>query len=491
MGTVVLTMVVVGVAVLLVWMVARWQSLRVLDAELEEHAGRMAFLAEPRPHPPDFGLGRDPGRGPRPEHLPPAFQSGTGWLFVQVIDARDGSEVFRSPSLSSTDVPLAPLMQDAPLGRPVWRQLGDRRVRALRVEHQVSSRWNGVPSDRPAPLPPEPPGAQAAQRLLCGYVAIDAGVALAELGRLAWTLVAVWGTASLLAVAAAWWLRRSVIGPINRLNAGIQAIDPERLGGRVSDDVPVEMAETTRLLNDLLDRLAAVMVREKATIANIAHELRSPISGLRTTLEVAGLDAASPEGTLASRCLPTVVAMHAMVVNLLALARLEAGQERVVWSAVDPGALIAACWVSLQAVAEERGMRLVVTGSAAPSRSCPDKLRMVIGNLLDNAVTHAPAGTVIDCVCAIDGSSVQVRISNRIEGPAPDPQRLFEPFWRGDSARSSPRHCGLGLALARRIVALLAGDLAVTVADGSFTATLTLPSATAVGTEVVGRRSMS
>lgn len=443
-GTVALTVAVVALAVALVWLVARWQAVQVLDGELAEHAARLEFMAGRGARPP-----RDPGEPhghERPE-MPPPLRAGTGWIFVEVVE--DGRRVFRSPSLADPDLSLAAALAAAPPEVATWIELDGRAMRGMRVAAGRTS----------------------------GYVARDASATQAELRRLALTLGGVWATASLLALLSAWWLRRAVLGPLERLGDGIRAIDPERLGGQLAVDAPQEVAATVHLLNDLLRRLARVLEREKSTIANIAHELRSPISGLRTTLEVAALDAATRDPALAARCLPTVVAMHTMVANLLALARIEAGHERVAVAEIDGDALIAGCWSTLAPVAHGRDQHLVRSGGAGRVRTGPDQARMVLSNLLDNAIAHAPSGSAVAVSASRSGDMVWLRIANPLAGEAPDLAHAFEPFWRADAARSAPQHCGLGLALAKRIADLIGASLRVEAVDGSFVAHLGLPAA--------------
>jgi signal transduction histidine kinase len=460
LGTVVLTVVVVGLAIVLVWMAARWQAIHAMDAELAEHAANFRFMtAHPLFRPaPDHELGREPGQGPGPR--PPPWMEkrpplpGMGRVLVQIVEAEGGREYFRS---GETDAALSAALATCTADAPVWSHLDDGRLlRALRLVVQ------------PQGGPPESPA-------LVGIFAIEASATMAELGRMAITLLAVWLVASSLAILAAWWLRRSVIGPIQHLATAIRAIEPGGEKIHIQAEVPREMAPVVTTLNELLDRQAELLAREKCTIANIAHELRSPISGLRTTLEVAALDKGTKDPDLVARCLPTVVAMHTMVMNLLALARLEAGQEQVHLQDVALGELVDACWATIQPIADGRNLYLERSGKSGLVHTNPDKARMVIGNLLDNAITHSPAGSVISMTTeAVDGV-VWLRIANVIAGPPPDPTRLFEPFWRGDSARTSPQHCGLGLALARRLAVLLGAELRVEVMTDRFTVHLGLP----------------
>ena len=101
---------------------------------------------------------------------------------------------------------------------------------------------------------------------------------------------------------------------------------------------------------------------------------------------------------------------------------------------------------------------------------------MVITNLLDNAVTYAPVGSVITVVVDAVGDRIRLTIANPSDGTLTDTSAVFEPFWRGDTARTAGLHCGLGLALVQRLVVLMGGTVRAEL-DGerSFVITVTLP----------------
>jgi two-component system OmpR family sensor kinase len=260
-------------------------------------------------------------------------------------------------------------------------------------------------------------------------------------------------------------------------------VDPDHLPARIDVDVPSEMAVIRERLDDLLIRLAKAMEREKGTIADIAHELRTPVAGLRSTLEFATFGADAGRRKLAERCLPTVVTMQAMITNLLTLARLESGQEQVACQATDLGEVVADCWRSLEPVAQKRHtvMRITLPDELPEADTCPTKARMVMSNLFDNAIAHAPEGSTITVELMADDTWVRLIITNPCTGPLPDGDTLFRPFWRGDAARTGGGlHCGLGLALCRRLMTLLRGDItADTTTTGVFRIQLAFPRLTA------------
>lgn len=436
LGTVGLTCVTVGLSVATVWTAARWQAVRQMDTQLAEHADHLRFLSA--------GPGLLP---PPPLDVPRPMRKGTGWIFVEL--SQDGEALMRSPSLDGVDGSLADALRQLADGEPGWAELDGRRLRGLRIV------FDGVL-----------PSGRSGRVTAC--IAHESTADQAEAERLAVVLAAVWLSATLAALLTAWWLRRSVIGPIRRLEGALRRIDPERPRGDMAFPAPRELASMLGVLDGTLVRLAEVLAREKRTIANFAHELRSPISGLRTTLEVAALTGSLDGQTVAARCLPTVIAMQNLVANLLTLARLESGLEPLSDDSVELDPMIDGIWAALAPVAAGREQALVREGTGGIVRTASGPASVMLANLLDNAVSHAPVGSDIRLVCTVSGDRLVVAIANPIEGEAPDQRRLAEPLWRADPARSDPQHAGLGLALARRISDLLGTGLRFAVADRSY-----------------------
>jgi signal transduction histidine kinase len=104
------------------------------------------------------------------------------------------------------------------------------------------------------------------------------------------------------------------------------------------------------------------------------------------------------------------------------------------------------------------------------------QLRIIIANLFDNAVSYVDVGGKITFLVRRDGSFASVVIENSgYEGQPEDAERLFDRFARGDRARTAGRHCGLGLALSRRLAALLGGTLQASASEGRFRIELRVP----------------
>ncbi|HEY0191280.1 MAG TPA: ATP-binding protein [Kofleriaceae bacterium] len=262
--------------------------------------------------------------------------------------------------------------------------------------------------------------------------------------------------------ATAWSLARG-LRPLAALSRSLARIDERSLDVRLPDTgYPAELAVPVRTLNELLARLDASFARERQFTANVSHELRTPLAGLRTLLEVT---ARAPAPADHAEALAIVVQMCGIVESLLLLARLDAGQLELSREPVALAALVDECWKPYAAPAAARGLRLrkrIDDGVVVETDR--DKLRVVIGNLLSNAVEYTSAGGWIELASG-DGAWLDVIDS----GPAIAADRLermFERLWRGDDARSETGvHCGIGLPLARSLAGCLGLSLTATTRD--------------------------
>jgi two-component system sensor histidine kinase QseC len=304
----------------------------------------------------------------------------------------------------------------------------------------------------PAPPPVAPPVVLVVAR---GRARLD--------GLLARTRTAFFGAGGIalaLAVALVW--RSLVVGfrPVHALAAQVGRLDAESLGARIGlPRTPRELAPIVEQVNALLRRLEEAFARERRFTGNVAHELRTPIAELRSLAEVG---ARWPGDTAAvTRFFEDVrdlsSRMERMVRDLLLLARCQAGAEAVREEAVWPRALVDAAWPALAARAQAKGLgvRLDVPRDLVV-RTDPDKLAIVLANLLDNAVSHSRGGGELSCAASADGGRFELEVKNPAEPLLPgDLERITEPFWRKDEARSLGEHAGLGLSLAAALASLL------------------------------------
>ncbi|GAB5534855.1 MAG: ATP-binding protein [Rubricoccaceae bacterium] len=233
-----------------------------------------------------------------------------------------------------------------------------------------------------------------------------------------------------------------------------------------------------------IESLARTDALRRELVANVSHDLRSPLAALRghlETLEMMGprLDAADRERHV-ERALRSSERLSSLVTDLFDLARFDAAEVR---AHPEPTALdelahdvVAEC----QAVAASRDVALSIRASSIPLVTLDGGLvERALVNLLDNALRHTPAGGTVEVeVARADGGTVSVAVRDSGEGIAPEVvSRVFERFVRADESRpSSGGGAGLGLAIVKRIAELHGGSVRVESVLGSgSTFTLTLP----------------
>ncbi len=226
--------------------------------------------------------------------------------------------------------------------------------------------------------------------------------------------------------------------------------------------------------------------RQRQFAAAASHELRTPLAIARSQTELV-LRRLRRGGTVDAQAAATdledVVAevdyMTRLVRELLLLARDEHDQQGLVWAEVDLGALVSEVTRKLLPAAAERGLTLL---APSPDRPCivrgdADRLRQCVLVLMENAIQYTPSGGTVEVTLRAESGSrvlrghdghVELRVRDTGAGISPeDAARIFEPFYRGQGGRrlgsegEAHRGAGLGLALARWIVAAHGGDIMV------------------------------
>ncbi|WP_175543555.1 sensor histidine kinase [Micromonospora pattaloongensis] len=268
---------------------------------------------------------------------------------------------------------------------------------------------------------------------------------------------------TVLAVVA-WRVVGATLRPVEALRAGAEEITGGARPGALP--VPASRDEIHRLavtLNGMLDRLAAGRARQRAFVADAAHELRSPLANMRTELEVAQrLGPVTDWPALAEDLLVDVDRLGRLVDDLLLLARVDDATEasaRRGYGPVELGELLA----PMVARYPSPMVRFVPATVPLWTRGDPDGLTRVIGNLLDNAVRHARSRVIVTATTA--GDRHVLTVTDDGPGiPAADRDRVFDRFTRLDDARARDGGgTGLGLAIVRELVRQHGG--AVTLAD--------------------------
>lgn len=297
------------------------------------------------------------------------------------------------------------------------------------------------------------------------------------------------------AVASAGWvfLVMSLVLVVVLTTAGAQltgrvfgAVDDivrqaRRIGGRtLAERLPHpgtrdEIGRLIDTLNDMLARLEHAFEAQRRFTADASHELRSPLSRLRTELEITlrrprGAD----EYVQALRSgLEDVARLTALVEELLTLARLDAGQDSAPVAPVAIGPILEAVVRRARPAAQARGMTLSLAGAEDPGADAlgasaaarvPRELLMLVAtNLVENAVKYGAAGgsVLVSVVARPEGTALVVE-DDGPGLPAEERERVFERFYRGAAARAADiEGTGLGLALCDLIVRAAGGRVEV------------------------------
>lgn len=272
-----------------------------------------------------------------------------------------------------------------------------------------------------------------------------------------------------------WTVLGRALAPVEHLRAAADRV--ALAGGPGSLPVPAaddELGALARTLNAMLDRLEVAAARQRAFVADAAHELRSPVAAARAAVEVAAAHpAAYPVADLVADLAPQVARMQALVDDLLVLARV--GASGGAPGPVDLAAVVADVVASVSADADARAVRVVVAG-AGTATGTPEAVGRVVRNLVANAVRHAR--TVVEVGVHTGAGRVHVVVDDDGHGIAPeDRERVFARFVRLDEARERDSGgAGLGLAIAREVARELRGDVRVEDApSGGARAVLDLP----------------
>jgi len=264
-------------------------------------------------------------------------------------------------------------------------------------------------------------------------------------------------------MGATWWLARRALAPVDQMITEVAAITSSRPGHRVSeppgDD---EIARLARTMNAMLTRLDQGIEREKQFIQDASHELKSPLSALRTTLEVAALHPDATDWQEATAiALAEAERMQRLIENLLLLARTEAG-ARVPTEPADVVALVDDEVARLERLHPGLALEFVAEPRRAEVLADREQLRSLVRNLLENAARHA-SGRVRATLTTADA---QLHLDVDDDGPGIPPDRravVFERFARLDEART--RHdggSGLGLAIVKSVVVGVGGSVRAT-----------------------------
>ena len=260
------------------------------------------------------------------------------------------------------------------------------------------------------------------------------------------------------------FLAQTLTRPIVQLRAATQELAVGNLGARVGEGVgrrKDEIGELGRDFDRMAGQIEGLVENQKQLLRDISHDLRSPLQRIRMALELARRGDATQQGQL-DRIERETVRINAFIEQLLTLARLESTESTPVMEALSLNELVEHIVNDAKLEAERVGCTLSLTALAEYTvNGNPEVLQSAIENIVRNAIHHGGEGKSIEL--GLHGEGNQAVLTIRDHGPGVPPEmlpRLFEPFFRVDSARSlTTGGSGLGLAIAAKALELHGGAI--------------------------------
>ncbi len=276
-----------------------------------------------------------------------------------------------------------------------------------------------------------------------------------------------WGT--LLAVAIAllftFFLSRRISAPIKELAFTAGRLGRGDFSQRVQFQGKGELGELAQTFNSMAADLERAGKLQRDMVADVAHELRTPLSNIRGYLEAIGDGVIQPDAETIASLGEEAALLSRLVNDLQELALADAGELKLNCQPEDIGEVINKAVTATQFQAQGKGISVV----ADLPKNIPlcqidfQRIGQVLRNLLDNAVIHTPAGGIITVMAQMQGNWIDVSVTDTGEGIAPEElSNIFGRFYRVDKSRSrATGGYGLGLSIAKRLVEAHGGRITV------------------------------
>ena len=259
---------------------------------------------------------------------------------------------------------------------------------------------------------------------------------------------------SLALAAGAYPLARRLTGRLERLQSRVDALGAGDLSARVEVEGNDEVAELAKRFNHTAGRIEQLVGAQRTMLANVSHELRSPLARMRMATELLG---AGERPDLKARLARDIAELDALIDELLLASRLDGGAAAMTPEPVE--LLSLAAEEAAEFAAEVSGAAVTIDGDVRT-------LRRPLRNLLQNARRYA-GETPIEVMVIADGGGAVITVADRGPGvPVAEQERIFEPFYRLPGTRESGDGVGLGLALVRQIARRHAGEVTYSARDG-------------------------
>lgn len=444
--------------------VAREETWRRVDRDLELRAVSLFGPPPGMPGPPPGEMPREPRPGPFPgnmreriaERIRNSDMPETGGYYFVFWDG-NGDVLAQSPGTPREALARRlPARLDRPFGRGAG--LSETRMRGDAREGVVALPFREVL------LVGRPVAAeQAAMRKLATMLLLG-GLAILALG-----------------LAGGWWIATRSMRPVAVISEAAAKIAEGDLSQRIDAKGTVrEFAPLVELLNSTFSRLESSFAQQARFTADASHELRTPITVMLTQTQTALARERTPEEYRDSleACQRAAQRMRRLTESLLALARLDAGEDPMRQEPIDLARVARESVESVRPLAEARQVALRCDLAALPCTGDADRLAQVVTNLLQNAIQNNHAGGEVRLHGEVSSKHLRLSVGDTGDGIKPgDLPRIFERFYRADPSRSRPNgRTGLGLAISKAIIDAHHGEIRVESKPGAgSTFTIVLP----------------
>jgi len=283
------------------------------------------------------------------------------------------------------------------------------------------------------------------------------------------------------ALTGGWMATQSALAPIRRLAFAVQRIIRT---GRTDARVPLEgtgdaLDELTSLFNAMLDKIEGLVTAMRGALDNVSHDLRTPLTRLRGTAEMALAAAPDPDRDreALADCVEEADRVLVMLNTLMDISEAESGAMQLRREPVALREIVQRAFDLYHDVADAKGVTLAISaGDDVAVTADRTRLEQVAANLIDNAVKYTPAGGRVDVDVERAGGHAILRVRDTGQGIPPDElSRIFDRLFRGDRSRAE-RGLGLGLSLVKAIVEAHGGTVQVASESGrGSTFTVRLP----------------
>lgn len=262
--------------------------------------------------------------------------------------------------------------------------------------------------------------------------------------------------AAMIAMVLTFPLFRRITQPLAALSAATRRMGKGDLTVRVPVQSNDEVGELSRSFNTMADGLARLEQLRRNMVADVAHELRSPLTNMRGYLEAARDELVKPDKQWVENLYEETMLLNLVIDDLQDLALAEAGQLRLDRQPVDVAEIVRSTVDMLQVRAGSLGVSLTMDDSSAlpPADADPQRVRQVLLNLLSNALEFTPSGGLVAVQCTSRDNEIRIAVRDTGCGIAEEHLPfIFERFYRVDPSRSRQTGgAGLGLTIVQNLV---------------------------------------